>query len=414
MIPNPPGPPALPVSPLRLLPEGSVTSPLGFVAGAVAAGIKPGGRLDLGLLYSEEPCTAAGLFTRNRVKAAPVLVSQRHLAPGQARAVVVNSGCANACTGPQGMEDAEAMAALAAARLGLRPEAVLVASTGVIGRALPMERVRGALERIALSREGGDDLALAIMTTDTVPKKGAVRFHWRGREYTIGGIAKGAGMIHPDMATMLAFLTTDAPVERGLLEDALRQAVDASFHMVTVDGDTSTNDTVILLANGAAGGDLLKGSSQEAPVFTAALESLCIDLARAIAGDGEGATKCIEVQVRGALSTVEARRAARFVAGSLLVKTAVHGGDLNWGRVLAALGACGAAFEEGQAILHLGPVCVYRLGAPTAYDEAEARGALMGRDVLLGIDLGLGDGVATAWGCDISEEYVRLNSEYTT
>src|SRR3990172_5202300 len=381
IIPNPPGPPALPVSPLRLLPEGSVTSPLGFVAGAVAAGIKPGGRLDLGLLYSEEPCTAAGLFTRNRVKAAPVLVSQRHLAPGQARAVVVNSGCANACTGPQGMEDAEAMAAWAAARLGLRPEAVLVASTGVIGRALPMERVRGALERIALSREGGDDLALAIMTTDTVPKKGAVRFHWRGREYTIGGIAKGAGMIHPDMATMLAFLTTDAPVERGLLEDALRQAVDASFHMVTVDGDTSTNDTVIV---------------------------------RAIAGDGEGATKCIEVQVRGALSTVEARRAARFVAGSLLVKTAVHGGDLNWGRVLAALGACGAAFEEGQAILHLGPVCVYRLGAPTAYDEAEARGALMGRDVLLGIDLGLGDGVATAWGCDISEEYVRLNSEYTT
>ncbi|MGQ9573138.1 MAG: bifunctional glutamate N-acetyltransferase/amino-acid acetyltransferase ArgJ [Dehalococcoidia bacterium] len=402
-------------SKITVVPQGGVTSVRGFVAGAVRAGIREDvDKLDVGILYSEEACVAAGVFTSNRVKAAPVVVCQEHLADGRAQAIVANSGCANACTGEEGLRDAYEMAELTAAKLGIQPQEVLVASTGVIGTSLPMDKVRAAIGEVVLSSKGGDDLALAIMTTDTVPKQIAARFDCQGRRYTLGGVAKGAGMIHPHLATMLCFLTTDAPVRRDFLDAALRQAVDASFNMITIDGDTSTNDTVVVLADGLAGGEPLDGAHPAAEAFCDALTQVCTHLAKAICRDGEGATKLIEVRVEGAASEADARRAARGVAGSLLVKTAVYGEDLNWGRILAALGASGADMAEDKATLYLGDICLYRRSCPLDYDEGAARAALAAEEVDVRVDLGLGQGAATAWGCDISEEYVRLNSAYTT
>jgi glutamate N-acetyltransferase/amino-acid N-acetyltransferase len=402
-------------SEIVVIPQGSVTSVRGFVAGAVRAGIREDlDKLDLGILYSEEPCSAAGVFTSNRVKAAPILVCQKHLADGRAQAIVANSGCANACTGEEGLREAYEMAEVAAVKLGIQPQDVLVASTGVIGNCLPMERVRAGIGDIALSIEGGDDLAAAIMTTDTVPKQVAVRFDCQGRRYTLAGVAKGAGMIHPHLATMLCFLTTDAPARRGFLDAALRRAVDVSFNMITVDGDISTNDMVVVLANGLAGGEPLDAEHPAAEPFCDALTQVCTHLAKAICRDAEGATKLIEVRVEGAASEADARRAARGVAGSLLVKTAVYGEDLNWGRILAALGGSGADMAEDKATLYLRDVCLYSRGRALDLDEMAARAALAGAEVELRLDLGLGDSAATAWGCDITEEYVRLNSAYTT
>jgi glutamate N-acetyltransferase/amino-acid N-acetyltransferase len=402
-------------SEIVVIPEGNVTSVPGFVAGAIRAGIREDvDKLDLGILHSERPCSAAGVFTNNRVKAAPVIVCQEYLADGRAQAVVANSGCANACTGEEGLQEAYEMAELTAAKVGIQPGDVLVASTGVIGNCLPMDKVRSGIRDIVLSSKGGDDLALAIMTTDTVPKRIAVRFGCEGREYTLGGVAKGAGMIHPDMATMLCFLTTDAPVRQDFLDAALRRAVDASFNMITVDRDTSTNDMVAVLANGLAGGEPLGVEHPAAGPFCDALTHVCTHLARAICRDAEGATKLIEVRVEGAASDADARRAARGVAASLLVKTAVYGEDLNWGRILAALGGSGADMAEDKATLYLSDICLYRRGRPLGYDERAARAALEGAEVDVRVDLGLGKGAATAWGCDITEEYVRLNSAYTT
>jgi glutamate N-acetyltransferase/amino-acid N-acetyltransferase len=398
-----------------IIEQGSVTSVPGFLAGAVRARVREDvDKLDLGILYSEEPCTAAAVFTSNRVKAAPLFVCQEHLTDCRAQAVVANSGCANACTGEQGLADAYEMAELAAAKLGLQCQDVLVASTGVIGCLLPMDRIRQGVSQIALSPEGGDAFADAIMTTDTVPKKTSVRFSWEGREYTVGGVVKGAGMIHPNMATMLCFLTTDASAEAGFLGSALREAVEESFNMITVDCDTSTNDTVVVLANGVAGGDALSEGHPAAGVFSQALNQVCVYLAKAICADAEGATKLIEVRVEGAASVADARRAARGVVGSLLVKTAVYGRDLNWGRILAALGASGAEMAEGKTTLYLGETCLYRRGRSMEYDKKAAQAVLDSSEVGVRIELGLGDGAATAWGCDITEEYVRLNSAYTT
>jgi len=400
---------------IRTIPGGHVTSVPGFLAGAVRAGIREDvDKLDLGILYAERPCAAAAVFTSNRVKAAPIVVCQKHLADGRAQAVVVNSGCANACTGEGGQRDAQEMAELTAAKLGLRPEDVVVASTGVIGCPMPMERVRAAIRDVVLSADGGDALARAIMTTDTVPKQTAVRFAWQGRQYTIGGIAKGAGMIHPQMATMLCFLTTDAPAERDFLDAALRQAVDASFNMITIDGDTSTNDMVVVLANGASGGEPLAEGHPAAGPFCAALTQVCVHLAQAICRDGEGATKFIQVRVEGAASEADARRAAREIVRSLAVKTAVYGSDPNWGRILAAVGNSGADMVEENTTLYLGRCCLYRGGRPVDYEESAARAVLARGEVDIRVDLGLGDGAATAWGCDITEEYVRLNSAYRT
>jgi glutamate N-acetyltransferase/amino-acid N-acetyltransferase len=394
------------------IPSGGITSPGGFLAGATDAGIKDKNesRLDLGILFSEAPCAAAAVFTTNKVKAAPVLLSQKRLKKGKASAVVMNSGCANACTGEQGMADALEMTELAARRVGVSPEDVLVASTGIIGITLPMGRIRTAMPKIVLSAEGGHDLARAIMTTDTVPKEVAVR----ADDYIIGGIAKGAGMIHPDLATLLCFLTTDASIDGDFLAQALRKAVDISFNMVSIDGDSSTNDTVLIMANGTAGGRPIVKDSRRAGAFQEALNKACIYLARANARDGEGATKLIEVDVSGAASAKDARLAARTIVSSSLVKTAVHGSDPNWGRVLAAAGRSGAALEPDKLELYIGDIRVVKDGAPVPFDKKEVVKHLDGKEVYIALNLNIGKAKATAWGCDLSEEYVKINAEYTT
>lgn len=399
-----------------LIPNGTVTSPQGFLAGASYAGIKTqgDGTLDLGLLCSEVPCVAAGVFTTNKVKAAPVVLCQQRLAGGTARAIVVNSGCANACTGEQGIADSSTMAELTARKLGVPSEEILVASTGVIGVPLPMERIRNGIEAIVLSGEGGHQLARAIMTTDTLPKEIAVSVRLGEKRVTIGGIAKGVGMIYPDMATLLCFLTTDAALDASLARTALRKAVDESFNMIAIDSDTSTNDTVLLLASGLAGNKLLQAGSAEAEVFQDALREVCIYLAKCLARDGEGATKLIEVRVEGALTLKEARLAARTVASSSLVKAALHGSDPNWGRILAAVGRSGAEIDLPKTDLYLKELCLLKAGCPVAFEQAEARERLSNTEVSIRVCLNLGKESATAWGCDLSEEYVTINSDYVT
>ena len=394
---------------IETIPEGTVTSPEGFFAGATSAGIskKAGDKLDLGILFSEAPCAAAGVFTTNRIKAAPVVLSQQRLKQGRVVVVVVNSGCANACTGERGLKNAAKMAKLTAEGIGILPEDVLVASTGVIGVPLPMKRITGAIDQIILSRDGGHKLARAIMTTDTFAKETAVRVRVGGNEFTIGGVAKGAGMIHPNLATLLCFLTTDAAVEKNFLEKALKKAVDISFNMISIDGDTSPNDMVLLMANGMAG-------SAPADAFQQALEQVCIYLAKSVARDGEGATKFIEVTVDGASTLAEARSAARAVVSSSLVKAAVHGADPNWGRIMAAVGRSGVEVEETKTDLYIGNISVVRAGRPLPFNKRGVIQLLKGREVFIGLNLNLGSAKATAWGCDLSEEYVTINSRYMT
>ncbi|MBE9501371.1 MAG: bifunctional glutamate N-acetyltransferase/amino-acid acetyltransferase ArgJ [Chloroflexi bacterium] len=399
---------------MKSIPGGTITSPGGFLAGATDAGLKARGGLDLGILYSEAPCVAAGLFTANRIKAAPVLLCQEHIANGKAQAIVVNAGCANACTGEQGFEDAAEMASLAARRLGLAAQDVLVASTGVIGTRLPMELIGAGLEKVALSKEGGHQLAQAMTTTDTSTKERAVSLEVGGKESIIGGIAKGAGMIHPDLATLLSFLATDAAIDAHFLEQALREAVSLSFNMLTIDGDTSPNDMVLILANGVVGNKIIEEGSADAEAFQAALTEVCIYLVKSIARDGEGATKLIEVAVEGALSAADARVAARTVAGSPLVKAAVYGSDPNWGRIIAALGRSGAEVEGSMIDLFLNNICLMKGGLPHPFDEDEVREAMKGGEVPIRVCLNLGSFSATAWGCDLSEEYVTINSAYRT
>ncbi|OGO05395.1 MAG: bifunctional ornithine acetyltransferase/N-acetylglutamate synthase [Chloroflexi bacterium RBG_13_54_9] len=400
----------------KSIPNGTITSPLGFLAGAAYAGLKTAGDgvLDLGILYSEVSCTAAGIFTTNKVKAAPVLLSQKHLERQKAQAVVVNSGCANACTGEEGLEDAAQMACLTADKLRALPDDVLVGSTGVIGVRLPMEKIRLGLEQIALSHNGGHELARAIVTTDTFTKEIALRMEISGKEITIGGVAKGAGMIHPNMATLLCFLTSDAVVDASCLHMALQRAVDVSFNMISIDGDTSTNDTAIILANGVAGNEAIREGTPEAQVFQAGLQEVCTYLAKCIARDGEGATRLIEVTVEGAQSPADARIAARTVAGSTLLKAAVHGSDPNWGRIVAAVGRSGAEVVASKLDIFLDSLCLMKAGRPQPFDTEEAQALLSKKEVPIKVNLNLGKGEATAWGCDLSEEYVTLNSAYTT
>jgi glutamate N-acetyltransferase / amino-acid N-acetyltransferase len=402
---------------IDIINNGGVTTPKGFTAGATFAGIKKPSKdaLDLSILYSEVSCDAAAVFTRNQIKAAPVLLDQEKLArTGKARAVLINSGCANACTGSQGMESAVASADLVAKSLGISSGEVMIASTGVIGVQLPMDKMRDGISRIALSREGGSDLTRAIMTTDTRPKKIAVKVSSGKSEFTIGGTAKGAGMIHPDMATMLAFLTTDASVDPAFLAAALKQAADSSFNMVTVDGDTSTNDMLLIMANGLAGNEKIKAGSALAGDFQQALDEVCLFLAKSIAKDGEGATRLIEVLVTGAISENDARTAARTIAGSPLVKTAVHGCDPNWGRIIAAAGRSGAKVVQDRADVYIGKMCLCKSGMPLPFDKKAAAAELKCDEVLLRLDLNLGNASARAWGCDLTEEYVVINSDYTT
>lgn len=397
---------------------GGITAPKGFLAAGVAAEVRKRGRRDLALLYSEAPAAAAALFTQNRVQAAPVLVTREHLmqAGGYARAVVVNSGIANACTGEQGLADARRMAEVVGEALKVPLQQVIVASTGVIGEYLPMEKIEAGIRKAAqaLSVDGGGAAAEAILTTDTTTKECAVRLPLGGKEVTVGGIAKGSGMIHPNMATMLAFITTDAAVEVPALQQALRWAADRSFNAVTVDGDTSTNDMVVLLANGRAGNPTLAAGDPGFSVFRDALLAVCVELSKMIARDGEGASKLVEVRVKGASGEAEARKIARAVAGSSLVKAAIFGEDANWGRVLSAAGACGVPFDPELVDVFLGDLQVAARGKGLAFDEEKARSILAQREVTITLDLHSGDGQGTAWGCDLSFDYVRINAHYRT
>ncbi len=395
---------------------GTITSPQGFQAGAVYAGIKQDDtKLDLGILFSEVPAIAAGVFTTSNIRAAAVtLCLERLKKNNKISALVVNSGCANAYTGNQGMKDCEEMASLAGGVAGVSPNEVLVASTGVTGQLLPMSLIREGIKNIILSPDGGRTLARSIMTTDTVPKEAAVYVKNTDSDYTIGGIAKGSGMIHPNMATMFCFLTTDAKIDGKFLKTALKKAVDISFNMISVDGDTSPSDTVVILANGMAGGNEISTGSAGARRFQKALNEICITLAKSLARDGEGATKLIEVTVNGAKGTGQARTAAREVIGSTLIKTAVHGGDPNWGRVIMALGQSGIDVELEKIDLSIGNVAILEGGRPLPFNEASVVRALEQKDVPIYINLNMGRGLATAWGCDLSEEYVGINSEYMT
>jgi glutamate N-acetyltransferase / amino-acid N-acetyltransferase len=395
---------------------GGVTTPQGFRAAGVSAGIKAkAGALDLALLVSELPATTAAVFTTNRALAAPVLVSRDHLSRsgGVTRAIIVNSGCANACTGDAGLRDAREMASETAALVGCPPEQVLVASTGVIGVALKMDRFRSGLPKAfsQLGAEHGSLAAQAIMTTDPFPKEAAARLSLGSQDILVGGMAKGSGMIEPMMATMLGFVTTDAAVPRPLLERALHEVVNDTFNAITVDGECSTNDCVMVLANGASG---MTVDETTYDAFADALRAVCLRLALGIVRGGEGATKLITVAVTGAASAADARRAAKAIANSLLVKTAVHGGDPNWGRLIAVAGRAGVEFELSRAKVTIGSIVLFSNGLP--YDEAapEAARYLQNDDVLLGVDLGVGNAASTVWTCDLSAEYVRINAEYRT
>jgi glutamate N-acetyltransferase / amino-acid N-acetyltransferase len=403
---------------LEWVADGGVTTPLGFKAGAVAAGLKTYGdaaRLDLGLLVAERACSVAGVFTKNRICGAPVTVCRERVAGGLAQALIVNSGCSNVATGERGLHDARTMCELAGHQLNIPPELVLVGSTGVIGRHLPMDKLRAGVPQVVLSRDaGGQAFARAIMTTDTVPKTRALRFVTGGRSYSIGGVAKGSGMVHPDMATVFGFFTTDANIAPALLASMLREVADVSFNMVDVDMDTSTSDTMLLFASAAAGGEPLAADSDGARAFVAALRALAIALARDLARDGEGARTLIEMQVTGAGSLDDARRAARTVVSSPLVKTMVTGRDPNLGRVMMALGRSGAEVDVARISIWIGGQCAFAHGAPTELDYAAIAKAMDAPEVKLRADLGQGEHTATAWGCDLTEGYVRINADYTT
>ncbi|HBC92123.1 MAG TPA: ornithine acetyltransferase, partial [Pelotomaculum sp.] len=362
------------------------------------------------------PAAAAGVFTLNKVKAAPLLVTMRNLSAGTAQAVVVNSGNANACNGEQGLRDAQAMAAATAEVLGIPAEAVLVASTGVIGRKMPMEKIllgiRAAAGQVAPGN--GSLAAQAIMTTDTFPKEAAVRLELGGKQVTIGAMAKGSGMIHPNMATMLCFIATDAAVAPGGLKQALQYAADRSFNLVTVDGDTSTNDMAVILANGTAGNGVIREEDGDYVNFREALTEVCASLARDIARDGEGATKLIIVEVLGAAAEKDARQAAKAVAGSSLVKAAVFGRDANWGRILCAAGYSGADFDPEKVDIFLGDEQVARDGGSIDFSEERALEILKKDTVKITLNLNSGACGATAWGCDLSYDYIKINADYRT
>ncbi|MGE3842446.1 MAG: bifunctional glutamate N-acetyltransferase/amino-acid acetyltransferase ArgJ [Vicinamibacterales bacterium] len=395
--------------------EGGVCAPLGFSAAGVACGIKKSGALDLALIAAEEALPAAAVFTTNKAVAAPIIVSRSHLdaSAGRARAVVVNSGCANACTGNQGMEVARLMAAETARALGCEAEDILVASTGVIGVALDPRIVTGGIIAASgqMGRDGHAAAARAIMTTDPFPKELAVRSEIDGRPFHVGGMAKGSGMIEPNMATMLGFLTTDVRIAPALLQQALREVTELTFNAITVDGECSTNDCVFLMASGASGVEI---GESEYGVFAEALHAVAQALALDIVRGGEGATKLITIRVTGALSDSDARRAARAIGNSLLVKTAVHGGDPNWGRLVAVAGRAGVAFDLSRARVTIGPVVLFANGRPHDERASEAASYLERNDVELSVDLGSGGRTATMWTCDLSADYVRINAEYRT
>jgi len=397
--------------------QGGVTAPSGFRASGLHCGIKASGKPDLSLIVSNTPASAAGVFTVNLAKAAPVYLCQDHLksSRGSAIAIVTNSGCANACTGPQGTADAKEMAQVTAKAIGCREDHVLVASTGVIGVNLKMDKIRAGVPQAvaALATDGGAAAARAIMTTDPFPKEYAVEVDTKLLgTFRVGGMCKGSGMIEPRMATMLGYLTTDAAVEPELLQRAVTEAARYTFNAITVDGEPSTNDCVFALANGASGVTITEGHYR---VFVEALRTVAHELALGIVRGGEGATKLIAITVTGAASDADAWMAARAIANSPLVKTAVHGGDPNWGRLIAAAGRSGAQFVLDGARVQIGSLVLFENGRP--FDELAPKAAdyLMGKDLAITIDLGAGGShSATVWTCDLSAEYVKINAEYRT
>ena len=395
-----------------------ITAPAGFKAGAVAAGIKRSGKPDVAIIAADALAGAAVATTRNQVFGEPVRWCRAVLPRGygRVRGIVINAGCSNVCTGAAGFRDARAMARLTAARLGCAAEQVLVASTGIIGHRLPMDRIRAGIDAASARLGVEDDEAVvrAIMTTDLASKSAVARIRLDGRTVTVAGIAKGSGMIAPSLATMISVITTDAAVAPALLHKALREVVEGSFNAVTVDSDTSTSDTVALLASGASGARVIRAGSADYRAFVAALGDVCRQLARAIAADGEGATKLLTVEVSGARTAADAAIAAKAVADSPLVKCAVHGGDPNWGRIAAALGKSRAKVVPEKLWIRIGGVTVFRRGGPRAFDVSRVEAHLAGKEVLVRADLGLGKGRYTAWGCDLSREYIAINADYHT
>jgi glutamate N-acetyltransferase/amino-acid N-acetyltransferase len=393
----------------------TVTVPRGFLFSTVEAAIKKPGRKDLAMIYSEHESVMAGMFTTNSVKAAPVRLDMKLIGKGTGRAVIVNSGNANACTGAQGMKDAVEMGKLAAKVKGIKADEVYVCSTGVIGTPLPMGRIRPQIDILVggLGNATMDDVAVAIMTTDTFPKIAAKRKKIGNKMITITGICKGAGMIQPNMATMLSFIVTDAVIDKPALDAALRQAVGRSFNRITIDGDMSTNDTVLIMANGAAGNETIKVKSKGYEVFEGALTELAYELSELIVRDGEGATKLVEVEVKNAKSERDAEKGAFAIANSLLVKTAIYGNDANWGRLMAALGYSGIALKEEKTDIYLNGLQVARNGITTGVDK-EANDRLKDKRIKIVADLHLGKGNAKVLTCDLTEGYVKINAEYRT
>jgi len=397
---------------------GGVTTPRGYTAGGVRAHIKnaKGTKPDVGMLVSECDAAVAATFTTNKVQGAHVTLCRQRLQGRKARAVVINSGNANACTGAAGSQNAERMAELTGQALGVAPATVWVCSTGTIGIPLPMDRIETGIQAAAkaLSREGGETVARAIMTTDTVDKQVAFEFTIDGKTVRLGGMAKGAGMIEPNMATMLAFLTTDAAVEPGALQACLSDAVGQTFNAITIDGDESPNDTVILMANGLAGNEPLNARHPEWSVFEAAVDEACRALAMKIVADGEGATRFVTLHVQGAASAEDARRAAKTIANSLLVKTSWFGGDPNWGRVISAAGRSGVAMDPARVAIRYDGVTAVRDGQPVPGVLKDLEAVLKQKQFTLTVLLNLGQGASTVYTCDCSEEYVKINSEYMT
>ena len=398
---------------------GGVTAAAGFVAGGLHAGLKKcPDKKDLAIIHSLAPAVVGAVFTQNKFAAAPVNWCRQVVAGGRAQAVVVNSGNANACTGAEGAANAAEMAAVCGKALQAPPEQVLVCSTGVIGVQLPMPLLREGIATCAaqLSTQGGQAAAEAIMTTDLYCKETAVSYQYQGKTVTVGGIAKGSGMIHPNMATMLCFITTDLQIEAAALQQAVKEAADASFNMVTVDGDTSTNDSMLVLANGQAGNETVQAGGAGYAEFVQVLTLVAARLARLMAYDGEGATKLLECQVCGAPSLQDARLAAKAVVGSSLVKAAFYGEDANWGRIACAAGYSGAQFDTAKVNLRLqsaaGEIELMRAGSGLVFDEEAAKQILQEREILINLDLGSGEYQATSWGCDLSHEYVNINADY--
>ena len=400
--------------------EGGVTAAQGFVAGGIHCGVRKNkSKPDLAMIYSEKPCAAAAVYTQNLVKGAPILVTQKNIADGAAKAVICNSGNANTCNA-DGEEKAQAMCDLTAQALGIAPQDVVVASTGVIGQVLPIEPIAAGIPELvkALSADGSHAAATAIMTTDTIAKEAAAEVEIGGKTVKVGGISKGSGMIHPNMATMLCFVTTDCAISPAMLDKAIHQVTEKTFNMISVDGDTSTNDTFAILANGAAGNPEITAPGPDYDAFAQALEAVCRQLSKLMAGDGEGATKLLICRVDGAMDLAMARTVAKSVICSTLFKAAMFGADANWGRVLCAIGYSGAAVDVNKIDVSFrsakGQVDVCQNGAGIPFSEEEASQVLSEHEIEILVHLHLGEASAEAYGCDLTYDYVKINGDYRT